>query len=92
MVYKLYTMHRTQIYLDERQAARLKATARATRRTVSQVIREAIDDKLSRPKEADDFDRALAGAAGLWAKRTDLGWTDEYVRRVRTDRRGATPV
>jgi predicted transcriptional regulator len=85
-------MQRTQIYLDERQVARLKAVARATRRTVSQVIREAINDKLARPAQADDFDRALAGAAGLWAKRTDLGPTDEYVRRVRTDRRGVFPL
>ncbi|MGI8610440.1 MAG: CopG family transcriptional regulator [Candidatus Dormibacteria bacterium] len=82
-------MQRTQIYLDERQIAELKASARATRRTVSQVIREAIDDKLSRPREVDEFDRALDAAAGLWAKREDIGSTDEYVRRVRRDRRGA---
>jgi len=81
-------MRRTQIYLDERQVASLKSTARASRRTVSEIIREAIDDKLAQPGEADEFEHALAAAAGLWANRTDLGSTDDYVRRIRRDRRG----
>ena len=88
MVYNSYTMRRTQVYLDDRQAAKLRTAARASQRTVSAIIREAIDEKLERPNEANEFDVALAKAAGIWADRDDLGSTDEYVRRLRRDRRG----
>lgn len=89
VVYALYTVRRTQIYLDERQLARLKTSARAARRSVSEIIREAIDDQLARPGEPDEFEGALAAAVGLWANRTDLDTTDDYVCRIRRDRRGA---
>jgi len=81
-------MRRTQIYLEESQLALLHSTARARRRSVSEVIREAIDEKFARPDAADEFERALAAAGGIWADRTDLGSTDEYVRGIRRDRRG----
>ncbi|MHB8510391.1 MAG: ribbon-helix-helix domain-containing protein [Candidatus Dormibacteria bacterium] len=80
-------MRRTQIYLEERQLADLNRTARAHRRTVSEIIREAIDEKFATPEEVDRFERTLAAAAGIWADRTDLGSTDDYVRRTRRDRR-----
>ncbi len=88
MVYNSYTMRRTQVYLDDRQAAKLRTAARASQRTVSAIIREAIDEKLERPNEANEFDVALTKAAGIWADRDDLGSTDEYVRGLRRDRRG----
>jgi predicted transcriptional regulator len=88
MVYGLYTVRRTQVYLDDRQATKLRSVARATQRTVSEIIREAIDEKLDRPDEGKAFDSALAQAAGIWADRDDLGSTDDYVRRLRRDRRG----
>lgn len=81
-------MRRTQIYLDDRQATKLRSVARATRRTVSEIIREAIDEKLDRPSEAKAFDLALSQVAGIWSDRDDLGSTDDYVRRLRRDRRG----
>jgi len=87
MVYDLYTMRRTQVYLDDRQATKLRSVARATQRTVSEIIREAIDEKLDRPSEAKAFDLALSQVAGIWSDR-DLGSTDDYVRRLRRDRRG----
>jgi predicted DNA-binding protein len=82
-------MRRTQIYLDDKQVAQLKAAARTSSRTVSEVIREAIDEKLARAEEPDDFERALTAAAGIWAARKDLGSVDDYVRRLRRDRRGS---
>ena len=82
-------MRRTQIYLDDKQVAQLKAAARTSSRTVSEVIRDAIDEKLARAEEPDDFERALTAAAGIWATRKDLGSVDDYVRRVRRDRRGS---
>jgi predicted DNA-binding ribbon-helix-helix protein len=80
-------MKRTQIYLDNRQVARLKTAARASQRTVSDIIREAIDEKLERPDEPD-FEAALRGAVGIWADRRDFGSTEDYVRKIREDRRG----
>ncbi len=90
-MYDLYIMKRTQIYLGDDQAARLRSAARARHRTVSEVIREAIDEKLSRPAEADTLERALKAATGLWSGRTDLGSTEDYIRQVRQDRRGRPP-
>ena len=83
-------MHRRQIYLDDKQVSQLKAAAKTSFRSVSEIIRDAIDEKLARVEEGDDFDRALTAATGIWAKRADLGPTDEYVRRLRKDRRGAS--
>ena len=90
MVYVTYTMRRTQIYLDDGQVAKLKAAARTSSKTVSEIIRDAIDEKLARAEEPDYFERALAGAAGIWARRTDIVSADDYVRRLRVDRRGST--
>lgn len=87
-MYNLYIVRRTQIYLDERQVAQLRSAARASRRTVSEIIREAIDDRLARPNMDEQFDRALLGVVGLWSDRDDLGSTDDYLRKVRQDRRG----
>ena len=81
-------MRRTQIYLDQRQVARLRSVARASHRTVSEIIREAIDNKLAHPDEPE-FDDTLRNAAGIWANRDDLGSADEYVRKIRQDRRGS---
>ena len=89
-MYDLYTVQRTQIYLDERQVTKLRAAATATHRTVSEIVREAIDEKLARPDDTEPFDAALARASGIWADRDDFGPTDEYVRRLRQDRRGST--
>jgi hypothetical protein len=85
----MYTMRRTQIYLDDQQVVQLKAAARTSSKTVSEIVRDAIDEKLARSQEPDDFERALAGAAGVWARRRDLVSVDDYVRRLRRDRRGS---
>jgi predicted transcriptional regulator len=82
-------MRRRQIYLDDRQVAQLKAAAKTSSRSVSEIIRDAIDEKLARPTKGDDFEDALAAVAGIWAKRTDIGTTDQYLRRLRKDRRGS---
>ena len=88
MMYNTYIMlRRTQIYLDDRQRRKLDRVAKRTRRTVSELIREAIDARYaSTPKE--DFLEALrAGAFGVWNERRDLGPTDTYIRQVRRGNR-----
>ena len=59
-----YIMKRTQIYLDEAQDARLDQRARATGRTKSSLIRQAIDDFIGRPRKRSDMQAALEETAG----------------------------
>jgi hypothetical protein len=80
-------MRRTQIYLDDEQILELKRRARQSRRRVSAIVREAIDEKLAQPVAPPDFDAALDAVAGIWKDRDDLGSTDAYVRRLRRDDR-----
>jgi predicted nucleic acid-binding protein len=55
----------------------------------SEIVREAIDEKLDRPDDSELFEAALSRASGIWASRDDIGSTDEYIRRLRRDRRGS---
>jgi hypothetical protein len=84
MVYKAYiVMKRTQIYLDDGQRRRLDRVAKRTRRTVSDLIREAIDVRYGATPNKDFLDALRAGTFGVWKERRDLGQTDGYVRRLR---------
>jgi hypothetical protein len=76
-------MRRTQIYLDDRQRRKLDQVAKRTRRTVSDLIREAIDARYAVTAESDFLDALRAGTFGTWKLRPDLGPTDTYVRRRR---------
>jgi predicted DNA-binding protein len=73
-MYDPYIMRRTQIYLDETQAAALASRARRRGVTASHVIREAIDDYLAEPEDTserelvrfrDALDRSFAAAPRL---------------------------
>ena len=83
-MYNTYiAMHRTQIYLDEAQRRRLERIAKRTHRTVSDLIREAIDVRYG-ASTREDFLRALtAGAFGIWKDRSDLKASGPYLRRLR---------
>lgn len=78
-----YTMDRTQIYLTKREKAALTQAAKATGRTRSQLIREAIEARYL-TSQADDLVAALKRTAGLWADRTETG--EAYVERIRSGR------
>ena len=52
MMYDRYIVKRTQIYLDERQAAELGQRAKVRGTTASKMIREAIDAYLAGPDDA----------------------------------------
>jgi predicted DNA-binding protein len=87
-MYNTYIMmRRTQIYLDDRQRRKLDRVAKRTRRTVSDLIREAVDARYAATPKEDFLDALRTGAFGVWKERPDLGPTDTYVRRIRRGNR-----
>ena len=76
-------MKRTQIYLDDAQRRKLDRVAKRTRRTVSDLIREAIDARYAATPREDFIEALRANAFGVWKERRDLGRTDGFVRRQR---------
>jgi hypothetical protein len=85
MVYT-YTMVRTQIYLSRSELTSLQRFSRATGKTRSQLIRQAIDQM--RP-EAGVAARVLAGlstSAGAWKRRQSGERLVERMRRGRLAR------
>jgi predicted transcriptional regulator len=83
-MYNTYiVMRRTQIYLDDQQRRKLDRVARRTRRTVSDLIREAIDARYAATPHEDFIEGLRTDAFGVWRDRRDLGTTEAYVRRLR---------
>jgi predicted DNA-binding ribbon-helix-helix protein len=80
-------MKRTQIYLDDRQWHKLDRVAKRTHRTVSELIREAIDARYAATPKENFLEALRRGAFGVWKDRRDLGPTDSYVRSVRRGNR-----
>ena len=79
-------MQRTQLYLDRTTHARLKAVAKRRGRTVSDLVREAVE-LVYGPIHSGERLTTLRGITGLWRNRADLGDTHAYVRRLRRDTR-----
>jgi hypothetical protein len=82
-MYISYIMKRTQIYLSEEQGRYLERRSRATGRSVSQLIRTAIDDTYLRRRPMDKAERLriVRATAGAWK---DFPYTGaEYVDRIR---------
>lgn len=79
-------MKRTQIYLTTEQWRDLAELSKKEHRSVAELIREAVD-QVYRVKTKKDSKAAVRAAAGIWADRTDLASTEEYVRRLRRDTR-----
>jgi hypothetical protein len=77
-------MERTQIYLTRRESAALAKAAKATGRTRSQLIREAIEARYLASMDAAAWGAALEDSAALWADRAETG--EAYVERLRSGR------
>src|SRR5262245_45475386 len=86
-VYNLYIMRRTQTYLTEEQGRLLEARSKATGRTISALIRAAIDSAYRRNRGLSQADRVRLArrTAGSWKNFPETG--AEYVDRVRGARR-----
>ena len=86
VVYDAYIMKRTQIYLTAAQGRLLERRSRATGRTVSELIRAAIDEVYARRTMDREAQIRLARhSAGAWKDRPETG--AEYVERLRGSRR-----
>lgn len=87
MMYTLYIVRRTQIYLSDEQGRLLAQRSQATGVTVSQLIRDAISRTYDGPSARRLEDRlAIAKrVAGAWADFPESG--SRFVRRMRSGRR-----
>ena len=90
-MYDPYIVRRTQIYLDEEQDRRLAERARATGRTKSDLIREAVDRFLDTPlTEEERLARFRAAANAAFGIAPYLEDGAAYARKLRDiDRRRA---
>jgi hypothetical protein len=76
-------MVRTQIYLDERQKSVLEKLSAERGASVSDLIRQAVDQFIA--KASTDFEEALDLSFGIWQGRQELGEPSEYVRNLRSE-------
>ena len=81
----IHHMVRTQLYLDEAIHARLRDLARKQKRTISELVREALLRAYG-GGGPDERLETLNSMRGLWQDREDIN-SREYVRRLRSDTR-----
>ena len=76
-------MVRTQIYLNERQKSILDKLSAERGSSVSDLIRQAVDQFIA--KASNDFEEALDLSFGIWRGRKEFGKSSEYVRSLRNE-------
>ena len=79
-------MKRTQIFLSDGELAALSKASRATGRTKSDLVREAIDRVYLKGVEQRKLMRALRASQGTWARNEDGKQTVERLRSGRLAR------
>ena len=82
----IHRMVRTQLYLDEAIHARLRDLARKQKRTISELVREALLRAYGAGSPDERLD-TLKAIRGLWQDREDMTSSRAYVRRLRSDTR-----
>ena len=75
-------MKRTQLYLDEEMARTLAALSRQKATTVSELVRESVQEKYMSRKEIDKVSLAQQ-LSGVWRSRKELKEIDRTIRRLR---------
>jgi predicted DNA-binding protein len=76
-----YIVQRTQIYLSERETEALDREARATGKTRSLLIREAIANRYGPEADITSVEAALRATAGAWRRRRQSGASVVDARR-----------
>ncbi len=76
-------MKRTQIYIDDKTYVNLKKESRLKGLSISEIIRESVQKKLS--SRVEMMLRATDSVSGLWKdRRFDV---DDFIRAARKDRK-----
>jgi len=76
-------MKRTQIYIDEGTYKHLKKESEITGKTISELIRESIGDKMN--QRVDELLRRTESVFGIWKDREfDV---EAHIRDLRKDRK-----
>jgi hypothetical protein len=79
-------MKRTQLYLDEEMAKMLSTLSRQKGRSISDLVRESLQEKYMSGKSLDKGTLARQ-ISGIWEKRKDLQNIDVVVRELRKGKR-----
>jgi len=79
-------MKRTQIYLNDEQYNNLIIESKKTSKTMSELIREAVNYKFGITKKID-FNKAIDSVAGLWEDRKGIKSGKDYINNIRKDKR-----
>ena len=86
VMYNIHHMKRTQLYLDDEMAKMLSALSRQKGRTVSDLVRESLQEKYMSGKELDKGSLARQ-IGGVWGKRKDIKDIYLTVRKLRKGKR-----
>ncbi len=79
-------MKRTQLYLEEAMARTLAALSRQKGVSISELVRESVEEAYMSKKNVDKA--ALARQlSGIWRERRDLKDIDGYLRNLRRSKR-----
>jgi hypothetical protein len=81
----IYSVKRTQLYLDEQDWAVLQLKARQSGLTVSELVRRAVRESYSGSTERRK--QAMLAFIGMREKRSGLPPTEAYVRKMRSGSR-----
>ena len=87
VMYNLYIMRRTQIYLTDVQGRLLERRSKASGQSVSELIRSAVDEMYARRRAISQQERLRVArrTAGSWTRFPETGAA--FVERIRGSRR-----
>ena len=78
-------MRRTQLYLDDDIWKALHVLSRQRRRSVSDLVRQAVRDRYG--SSPANRRQAMMALVGMWKDRDDLPDATTYIRRLRKGKR-----
>lgn len=79
------TMKRTQLYLDEKISEKLAEISKKEKRTISQLVRDALEIVYLKESKPDMLE-ALQKCRGIWADRKGFN-AYKFIRQLRKDTR-----